>query len=127
MMIHAFAGNYRFLRLLIVLMVLVSSAVGAVGSAGDVARVLAETGPTIIESVNDPIEAQPSGPQTLRMVGPAQGLDSLDPAFSRDLSTAFLIRQVFRGLTRLDRDLNPVPELAERIEISADGLTYRFR
>jgi peptide/nickel transport system substrate-binding protein/oligopeptide transport system substrate-binding protein len=35
-------------------------------------------------------------------------------------------RQVFRGLTKFDENLEPTPELAETIEISADGLSYRF-
>jgi len=81
---------------------------------------------TIIEAVDEPRNATPSGEQVLRMAGPSNGPESLDPAFSRDLSSAFLIRQIFRGLTRLDADLNPVPEVADRIEISADGLTYTF-
>jgi len=33
----------------------------------------------------------------------------------------------FRGLLRLDRDVNVVPDLAERITVSADGRTYEFR
>ena len=37
-----------------------------------------------------------------------------------------MTRQVFRGLTMFDENLVPVPELAEIIEISPDGLTYRF-
>lgn len=81
---------------------------------------------TVIEAVDEPRAATPSGEQVLRLTGPAQGPDSLDPAFSRDLSSAFLIRQIYRGLTRLDRDLIPVPEIADRIEISEDGLTYLF-
>lgn len=81
---------------------------------------------TVIEAVDEARVATPSGDQVLRLTGPSQGPATLDPAFSRDLSSAFLIRQLFRGLTRLDRDLNPVPELADRIEISPDGLTYRF-
>ncbi len=81
---------------------------------------------TVIEAVDEPREATPTGEQVLRMAGPSNGPESLDPAFSRDLSSAFLIRQIFRGLTRLDANLNPVPEIANRIEISADGLTYTF-
>ena len=86
----------------------------------------AQTGVTVIESPVEESDATPSGQQVLRLLGPSFGPESLDPALSRDLSTAFIIRQVFRGLTRLDRNLNPVPEIAERIEISADGLRYRF-
>jgi peptide/nickel transport system substrate-binding protein/oligopeptide transport system substrate-binding protein len=42
------------------------------------------------------------------------------------VTASFFSRLLFRGLTRLDDSLAPVPELAERIEISADGLVYRF-
>jgi ABC-type transport system substrate-binding protein len=83
-------------------------------------------GTTVITAVDEPRNARPKGEQTLRLAGPTQGPDTLDPAFSRDLSSAFLVRQIFRGLTRLDRNLEPVPEIADRIEISTDGLTYRF-
>src|SRR5690606_37659912 len=51
---------------------------------------------------------------------------SLDPALVKDLASMFLLRQVYAGLTRLDDELQPIPGLAERIEISPDGLTYRF-
>ncbi|MDQ3043623.1 MAG: peptide ABC transporter substrate-binding protein, partial [Chloroflexota bacterium] len=75
---------------------------------------------------DEPSLATPSGDQTLRLAGPVQGFDSLDPAVARDVTTVFLVRQVFRGLTRFDRELTPVPELAEQIAISADGLLYTF-
>lgn len=61
----------------------------------------------------------------LRLAGPVD-LQTLDPAKAKDLSTLFLVRQLFSGLTRLDDDLNPVPALAETIEVSDDGLTYTF-
>ncbi len=63
----------------------------------------------------------------LRLAGSVSGLASLDPARSRDLSTNFLLRQVFRGLTSLDANLEPVPELAESVEVSGDGRVYSFR
>lgn len=80
----------------------------------------------VLTAYPEPLQAHPTGDQVLRLAGPADGPESLDPARSRDLASAFLIRLSFRGLTRLDGDLQPVPELAERIEISADGLTYTF-
>jgi ABC-type transport system substrate-binding protein len=61
----------------------------------------------------------------LRLAGPLEEPASLDPSLARDLPTTFLLRQVFRGLVRFDDGLNPVPELAERIDVSPDGLTYR--
>jgi oligopeptide transport system substrate-binding protein len=82
--------------------------------------------PFVLEAQDDPSPATPSGDQTLRLTGQAEDPDTLDPAFSRDLASAFLIRQVFRGLTRFDSDLQPVPAIAQRIEVSADGLDYTF-
>jgi peptide/nickel transport system substrate-binding protein/oligopeptide transport system substrate-binding protein len=61
----------------------------------------------------------------LRMAGSVD-LQTLDPAKAKDLGTLFLVRQIFSGLTRLDDDLQPVPALAETIEVSDDGLTYTF-
>lgn len=101
-------------------------AISAAGQAGALARYQDDAAPVVIEAQDPPSVATPSGEQTLRLAGPSDGPESLDPAFSRDLSSAFLIRQLFRGLTRFDADLNPVPALAQRIEISADGLLYRF-
>lgn len=61
----------------------------------------------------------------LRLAGPTD-LQTLDPAKAKDLGTLFLVRQIFSGLTRLDDDLQPVPALAEKIDVSDDGLTYTF-
>lgn len=61
----------------------------------------------------------------LRLAGPVD-LQTLDPARAKDLGTLFLVRQIFTGLTRLDDDLQPVPALAETIDVSDDGLTYTF-
>jgi len=53
-------------------------------------------------------------------------LPTLDPALVRDANSSFLTHQLFRGLVRLDQNLNAVPDLAERIAVSDDGLTYTF-
>ena len=63
----------------------------------------------------------------LRLAGPVQGPETLDPAQLRDLSSVTILRQIFRGLVFYDEELNPVPELAESYEVSDDGLTYSFR
>jgi oligopeptide transport system substrate-binding protein len=68
-----------------------------------------------------------SGEQHLRLAGSAFGIATLDPALVRDVETAFLSRQVFRGLVSLDSALQAVPELASTIEVSEDGMRYRFR
>lgn len=84
-----------------------------------------DDGWTVIEAADEPVEWAPSGEQVLRLAGPVQ-MRSLDPALVKDLASMFLLRQVYAGLTRLDDELQPIPGLAERIEISPDGLTYRF-
>ncbi|MEX1157976.1 MAG: peptide ABC transporter substrate-binding protein [Thermomicrobiales bacterium] len=67
-----------------------------------------------------------SGDQRLVMAGSDDGPETLDPALVRDAESSFYTRQVFRGLVRLDNDMQAQPDLAERIVISADGLTYTF-
>ncbi len=62
----------------------------------------------------------------LRLAGSVSGVASLDPARSRDLSTNFLLRQVFRGLMSLDANLEPAPELAESVNVSSDGRVFTF-
>lgn len=83
--------------------------------------------PLVIEAETRTRDATPRGDQTLRLAGPSDDLRSLDPALVRDLATQFICRQLFRGLVRLDADMEPVPDLADRIEISADGRLYTVR
>ncbi|MCC6703325.1 MAG: peptide ABC transporter substrate-binding protein [Thermomicrobiales bacterium] len=71
-------------------------------------------------------EANPSGDQVFRITGPIVDPFSIDPALVRDLSSGFLTRLVFRGLIVFDRELTPCLELAQRLVVSADGLTYTF-
>lgn len=82
--------------------------------------------PIVIEAQERTRISNPSGQQKLRLTGTTIDPAPLDPAFARDVNAAFMTRQVFRGLTRFDENLEPVPELAKRIEISPDQLTYRF-
>jgi peptide/nickel transport system substrate-binding protein/oligopeptide transport system substrate-binding protein len=86
----------------------------------------AADGSVVIEAGERSDLATPSGEQELRLAGTIIDPTPLDPAFARDVNSAFMTRQVFRGLTRFDENLEAVPELARRIELSADGLTYRF-
>lgn len=62
----------------------------------------------------------------LRLAGPTQGVESLDPALVRDLDTIFIARQLCRGLVGYDDTLLPVPELAASIDVSEDGRVYTF-
>ena len=96
--------------------------------AADLPRAIAaqDGSPVVAEAGADALVADPSGDQTLRLAGPVDGPYSLDPALARELATVTLVRQVFRGLTRLDKELRPVPELARRIEIAPDGMVYTF-
>lgn len=81
----------------------------------------------VIEAQERTRVSDPTGRQELRLAGTIVDPVPLDPAVARDVNSAFMTRQVFRGLTRFDENLEPVPELAQRIEISADGLTYLFQ
>ncbi len=82
--------------------------------------------PIVLHANRVPRLSNPTGEQLLRLAGTTIDPVPLDPAVARDVNSAFMTRQVFRGLTRFDENLQPTPELAETIEISADGLTYRF-
>jgi oligopeptide transport system substrate-binding protein len=54
------------------------------------------------------------------------GLSSLDPQLIGDATSARYAAQIFGGLVALDRNLEIVPDLAERWEISPDGKVYTF-
>src|SRR5579884_517985 len=101
------------------------TAAGALSGLPPAATPLAGGGYVLTAAPASPRPAA-SGSQVLRIAGPAQGSVSMDPALARDVDTAFLVRQVFRGLTALNAQLEPVPELAQRIAVSADGLEYTF-
>ena len=51
---------------------------------------------------------------------------SLDPAFSNDLESMWIINQLFDGLVGLDSNLNPQPLIAYSWDISDDQKTYQF-
>src|SRR5829696_6243629 len=51
---------------------------------------------------------------------------SLDPALSTDVPTGRAVGYVFDGLTRFTPDARIEPGLAERWDVSPDGLTYTF-
>ena len=82
--------------------------------------------PIVLQADHSPRNSNPTGEQLLRLAGTTIDPVPLDPAFARDVNSAFMTRQVFRGLTKFDQNLEPTPELAEKIEIAPDGLTYRF-
>ena len=51
---------------------------------------------------------------------------TLDPHLTGDTTSAFLVVEIFSGLVALNSDLELVPDIAERWEISDDGLVYTF-
>ena len=51
---------------------------------------------------------------------------TLDPALATDETSATYIVEIFSGLVTIDRNLNIVPDIAERWEISEDGTVYTF-
>jgi len=56
------------------------------------------------------------------------GIDplTLDPAISGETTSHSYVMQLFSGLICLDGDLETVPDIAERWDISSDGRTYTF-
>ena len=51
---------------------------------------------------------------------------TLDPHKTSDTTSAFIIGEVFSGLVTLNTDLQIVPDIADRWEISPDGMVYTF-
>jgi peptide/nickel transport system substrate-binding protein len=53
-------------------------------------------------------------------------VNSLDMHASSTISTRNIAMHMFEALMTRDEDNNPIPELAESVEISDDGLQYTF-
>ena len=64
-------------------------------------------GAVVIEARDRPRESHPTGRQELRLAGTTIDPAPLDPAVARDVNSAFMTRQVFRGLTRSTRTWSP--------------------
>lgn len=54
------------------------------------------------------------------------GLESLDPAFAKNLSIMWGVHFIYNTLVEVDSNLQVVPSVASSWEISADGLEYIF-
>jgi oligopeptide transport system substrate-binding protein len=56
------------------------------------------------------------------------GIDpyTLDPAVSSEMTSHGYIMQFFSGLVRLDDNLEPAPDIAQKWQVSNDGRTYTF-
>ena len=53
-------------------------------------------------------------------------INTLDPAFSKDLRTIWATTQLFNGLVQLNDSLEVIPDIAKKWTISEDGKKYRF-
>lgn len=51
---------------------------------------------------------------------------SLDPRIGGTRNAQAVVRELFEPLMRINKEGVPVPAMAEHVEVSADGLTYRF-
>ncbi len=87
----------------------------------------AEGSPAAVATTTEVVQnPAPSGKQSITIAGGPQDPPTLDPAVIRDVDSAFYARQVFRGLVKLTVDLKPAPDLAGKIDVSGDQLTYTF-
>lgn len=51
---------------------------------------------------------------------------TIDPGLNNSVEGAKVICNAFEGLTNLDKDDKPIPGVAEKWDVSKDGLTYTF-
>ena len=84
------------------------------------------TEPTPVPS--EPTATAPASEPTTGGVFRRQWADppTLDPHLTTDTTSSFVVVELFSGLVTLNTDLELVPDIAERWEISADGLQYTF-
>ena len=55
-----------------------------------------------------------------------KNINSLDPAFAKDVANIWAVNQLFNGLVEMDEELRVIPSIAKSWMISNDGLTYSF-
>lgn len=64
--------------------------------------------------------------QKIEISSPAP-ISTLDTTQTTDKNTFTVVQHLFESLYRFDDDSKPIPGLAENVEISEDGLTYKFK
>lgn len=64
--------------------------------------------------------------QKIEISSPAP-ISTLDTTQTTDKNTFTMVQHLFESLYRFDDDSTPIPGLAENVEISEDGLTYKFK
>ncbi|HMM22906.1 MAG TPA: peptide ABC transporter substrate-binding protein [Selenomonadales bacterium] len=69
-----------------------------------------------------------AGQSSEKLLRTANGAEpeTLDPRLAIGTPEGIVLRQIFEGLCTQDKNGDPVPGQAEKWEISADGLTYKF-
>ena len=55
-----------------------------------------------------------------------ENINTLDPAFARDLRSIWAMNQLYNGLVRLDDNLQIQPDIAKQWKILDQGTKYRF-
>ena len=70
--------------------------------------------------------AAPDSGKTVFNINLEEGLTSLDPAFCRNRYTIWMDNHVFNGLVQINDSLKVIPCIAQRWDVSADGLLYTF-
>ncbi|MFA5065331.1 MAG: peptide ABC transporter substrate-binding protein [Dehalococcoidia bacterium] len=94
-----------------------------IGAAAIIVFVISALAGCSLTGVDDPdIQEGPGGTLKLWDAGPL----TLDPAISSEMSSHLYIMQIFNGLVKLNENLEPVSDLAERWTVSPDGKTYTF-
>lgn len=73
-----------------------------------------------------PGHSGPAGPNTL-VIGGAKDIVSPDPYRTNDADSAYVYQLIFDPLATIGPDGRVRPMLAERWDVSADGLTYTFQ
>lgn len=68
----------------------------------------------------------PAQAETILNRGNGSEPDSLDPAFATSQAELNILGDLMVGLTTLDARARPIPGIAERWEVSKDGLTWTF-
>ena len=56
----------------------------------------------------------------------SSGINSLDPAFAKDLPSVWVTSQIFNGLVQLDSSLKVIPSIAKSWDVSPNSLQYTF-
>jgi len=67
-----------------------------------------------------------SGPKVLKLNLHTEP-PTADPGIAEDTTSGAILRATFDGLTRTNEDGKPHESIAEKIEVSPDGLTYTFK